>query len=438
MQNILLIGNGAREHVIAEVLKRNECKLFSYLASNNPGIISLSEDYIIGNLTNLEKITEFALKHNINFAIIGPEAPLENGIVDKLKENNIQSIGPTQSLARLETSKSFTRNLLFKYNIKGNPKFKTFTSLEGIEKFMNELNGNYVVKADGLCGGKGVKLSGEHLLNIKEGLNFCNESIEKFGKVVVEEKFIGEEFSLMSFVDGETIIDFPTVQDHKRAFENDVGPNTGGMGSYSDKNYLPFLDQNSLDEAHKITEQTMHALFKETNEKYKGIMYGGFIRTQTGVKLIEYNARFGDPEVLNVLPLLNTNFVEICQAIINGTLNTFNISFLNKATVCKYVVPEGYPINAVKGEKISFENDKNISIYYASINKVNEDLIMLGSRALAFVSQADSIIEAENNVENAISKVKGRVFHRKDIGTKELIQKKLNRMNLILQNEKST
>ena len=177
-------------------------------------------------------------------AIIGPEAPLANGVVDELQKNNIQCVGPTKDLAQIETSKSFTRDLMRKYNIPGCPDYQTFNDLNNVSEYLNTLGENYVVKFDGLMGGKGVKVSGEHLNSHAEAIEYCEQIIANNGKFVIEEKLIGEEFSLMSFCDGEHLIHMPPIQDHKRAYENDTGPNTGGMGSYNDVNQsLPFLNK---------------------------------------------------------------------------------------------------------------------------------------------------------------------------------------------------
>jgi phosphoribosylamine---glycine ligase len=435
VKNILLIGNSARTHVIAETLSRSpqQPMLHGYMATQNPGITKLSTSTHIGNITDTVAIVQYAQKVKADFAIIGPETPLEAGVVDALEIVGITSIGPKKILAQLETSKSFTRDLLTKYNIPGNPKFRVFSSTEKLRFFMESL-GEYVVKADGLRGGKGVKLSGEHLKTIEDAVAYCVACIEKDGKVVVEEKFVGQEFSLMSFVDGKTVVDMPAAQDHKRAGEGDSGDNTGGMGSYSDTNHeLPFLHKKDIQAAHSITKQVAAALEKETGVQYKGVMYGGFITTNDGVKLVEYNARFGDPEAMNVLPLLKTDFVMLCEAIIHGTLDQVNVMFENKATVCKYVVPTGYPHNPVREESIVLPHNSNARMYFAGVHKdeMSESFVMSGSRAVAFVGIADTLREAEQYAEQGAQLVKGKVFYRKDIGTTALIQKRIEQMKML-------
>lgn len=439
---ILLIGNGAREHAIAEAIKRSqkEIELITFAKAKNPGIFALSSEYEIGDIMDFEHLKSFAKDKNIDFAIVGPDDPIGEGAVDALEEVGIRSVAPKKSLARLEASKSFARDLLSKYNIDGNPKFRVFhlealndgaekAVKEYIKNFMNEVGGQFVVKADGLCAGKGVKVVGDHLKGIDDGIEYAMECLREDEHVVVEEKFIGQEFSLMSFVDGRTVIDMPSVQDHKRAFDGDKGPNTGGMGTYSYPECLPFLTQKDLDDAHNISVKTMKALEEECGEPFKGIMYGGFIVTKNGVKLIEYNVRFGDPEAMNVLPILETDFVDICLAILDQKLSELDIKFSKKATVCKYAVPEGYPDNPKKGAEIEVgEMPEGTKVYYASVDEKDGKLYLSSSRAIAVVGIADDIESAEKIAEEAVCQIKGPVFHRRDIGTAELIGKRVEMM----------
>jgi len=435
MKKILLIGNGAREHVVAETLKRSkqEVELFIVGKAKNPAMASMAKEYLLADVTNKDAIHDFALKIRPDFAILGPEAPIAAGIADMLLEIEVRCASPLQTVGRLESSKSFTRDLLEKYQISGNPKFKVFYKEEGLSEFFDELGEDFVVKADGLKGGKGVKVSGDHLHGKDEGMAYSRECLKEGGRVVVEEKFIGQEFSLMSFCDGVHTVEMPPVQDHKRAYDGDKGPNTGGMGSYSCEDFLlPFLRQSDIDEAREITQKVAKALFDETGVYFKGVMYGGFIATKNGVRLIEYNARFGDPEVMNVLPLMKTDFVEVCEAIIHGTLDKVAVEFEKKATVCKYLVPNGYPDKPVAGEKIEVGKiPEGVRAYYASVDQKSDGLYLSGSRAIAFVGIADNLEAAEKLAESAVGSVKGPVFYRKDIGTKELIQKRVDMMKEI-------
>jgi phosphoribosylamine--glycine ligase len=436
MANVLLIGNGAREHAIAEAVTRSKHhpKLFSYMKSNNPAIASLSSSVKIGDYSNLDGINQFATENKIDFAVIGPEDPLNNGVVDSLRKVGVLSVGPTQRLAQLETSKSFTRDLLHKYAIPGNPRYKVFSSIDGVEEFINELD-EVVVKPDGLTGGKGVMVQGDHFQTKAEALEHCRKILDEHSRVIVDEKLEGEEFSLQCLSDGKTVVATPPVQDHKRRFVDDKGPNTGGMGSYSSEDHsLPFMTAADVAEGLAITQKVADAIYKETGEYYKGVMYGGFIITKDGVKLLEYNARFGDPEAMNTLPLLKTDFVDICKTIVDGTLNTLTVEFEKKATVCKYIVPKGYglpkdhPDAKSTSEKIEVENVKEAKLYYSSVDKRDDGLYMTTSRAIGVVGIADNLEKAEQIAERAISAVKGPVDHRPDIGTKPLVQRRIDHM----------
>lgn len=427
---VLLVGNGAREHALAEALKGSEqnVRLYSYLKSKNPGILSLSEKSEIGAYDDLDSIRAFAGNVSADFCVVGPEAPLDAGVVDALQKAGIPSVGPRQELAKLETSKSFTRILMEKYRIPGLPEFRVFGSMEGIKDFIKSLD-SFVVKPDGLTGGKGVKVHGEHLKGTEDALEYCREVLKTHPSVIIEERLEGEEFSLQSFTDGKFVWDTPPAQDHKRAFVNDEGPNTGGMGSYSCEDHLlPFLKREDLEKAHEITEKVARAMATETGSLYKGVMYGGFIVTREGVKLIEYNARMGDPEAMNVLPVMKSDFVDVCYGVINDSLSKVKPEFEGKATVCKYVVPEGYPTKPVSGERIEVPGSPAARMYYASVDKRPDGLYMSGSRAIAFVGVSGRIAEAEKSAEAAVNSVKGKVFHRKDIGTGRLIKKRVDHM----------
>lgn len=433
--NSCIIGSGAREHAIARALDRSPQKpvLVCFGSNINPGIAELCDVFEVGEINDPEAVVQFAEENDIDLVIIGPEAPLAAGVADALWDMNISCVGPKKDHARIESSKAFTRDLLKKYHVPGGPEYKVFNSLNGVADYLNELGENYVVKFDGLMGGKGVKVAGDHLHSHREAMTYCRELVEAGGSFVIEEKLIGEEFSLMSFCDGENLAHMIPVQDHKRAFEGDTGPNTGGMGSYSDANHsLPFLSASDIAEAQAINIASAQALKKEFGDGYKGILYGGFIATAQGVKLIEYNARFGDPEAMNVLAVLETDFVSICNGIVNGTLDKIKVTFSSQATVCKYAVPEGYPDAPVKSKPIDVSAVENVSqLYYASVDVASEGLIEAGSRTVAVVGLADTISEAEKIAEKEISAVQGPLFHRTDIGKKELLDKRVEHMKVI-------
>lgn len=432
---ILLIGSGAREHAIARAIIRSpqHPELVCFGTSMNPGIRAIARTSVVGDITDPMAAAAFGAEHQAELAVIGPEAPLETGVADALWDADIPCIGPKQSLAEIETSKSFARELLSSYGIPGNPKFRIFLSLDGVEEFLSVLGDSYVIKADGLMGGKGVKVSGDHLHSHDDALAYARELSERRSAFLIEEKLVGEEFSLMSFSDGETLVHMPPVQDHKRAYAGDRGPNTGGMGSYSDANHLlPFLSLDDVLAARAINEKVSEALLNHSGEKYIGILYGGFMATRFGVKLIEYNARFGDPEVMNVLALLDSDIVTIFQAMARGELTEELVHFRQKATVCKYAVPEGYPDAPLKNKAIDVSRVQNVEqLYFGALDEQEDALVETGSRTVAAVGIADTIAEAEKIAEQEIRRVRGPLMHRKDIGTTKLIQKRIDHMHAL-------
>ena len=432
---VLVIGSGAREHAIIRALDRSSQKKEIYcLGTNkNPGINTICDSFTIEDINNPKIVKDYASKIEIDLAIIGPENPLSEGVSDALWKIGIKTVGPKKAHAQIETSKSFTRNLLHEYNIPGGPEYYFFDSMDGVSECLVQFGDQYVVKYDGLAGGKGVKVAGDHLHSHEEAIIYCQALINQGGDFIIEEKFIGEEFSLMSFCDGDILKHMPAVQDHKRAYEGDKGPNTGGMGTYSDSDHsLPFLNENDIALACEINCLTAKALKDKFGEGYKGILYGGFMITGNGVKLIEYNARFGDPEAMNVLSILESDFIDICNGIANGTLETTEVKFQKQSTVCKYAVPEGYPDSPVKGQTIDVSNIENIErLFYASVDFKEGKLIEAGSRTIATVGVANSIVEAEIIAEKEISAVSGPLFHRSDIGTEAVIQKRIDHVNTL-------
>ncbi|RQD86738.1 phosphoribosylamine--glycine ligase, partial [Methanosalsum natronophilum] len=310
--NVLIVGSGGREHVIAETVAKSKKEpiIFAVMSKKNPGIAKLCKDYLLSNEVDTQKIVNYALINKIDIAFIGPEAPLAAGIVDELEDKGIKSIGPKKEVARIEFDKAWTRKFMQKYNIEGCPKFGVFNNETEAISFIDTLE-SVAIKPAGLTGGKGVKVTGDQLQTLDDTKAYVRHVLEK-DTVVIEEKLIGEEFTLQAFSDGHTLAFAPTVQDHKRAFEGDKGPNTGGMGSYNSSSILlPFLTDDDLYKAKNIMLDTIKYLKEETSELYKGVIYGQFILTKYGPKVIEFNARFGDPEAMNILPLLKTDFLDV-------------------------------------------------------------------------------------------------------------------------------
>ena len=434
--NFLVIGSGAREHIIAQKLSESGVTVFSVLTNRNPGMMKLSREFIfVNNYQNsLKVIVDFALLKEVSCVVIGPEDPLSFGFSDSFWKKGIPVVGPLRLLAQIETSKGFTRDLLNKNGMDISPQYQRFESMNGVKDFFSFLSGEYVVKYDGLMGGKGVKVSGEHLMSVDDGIAYCKELIDKGGSFVIEEKLIAEEFSLMSFCDGRNVAHMPAVQDHKRAYEGDTGPNTGGMGCYTDSNHsLPFVKDNELEEAREINEMVASALRNEFGEGYRGILYGGFMITSSGVKLIEYNARFGDPEVMNLLTLLDSDFASICMNIVEGSLG--EVEFRKEASVCKYIVPEGYGSNPAKDATLVVDDsyEEHADLYYAAVNLEDNGVIeTTSSRAAAVVSSGQNISEAEAKCEKALSHISGNnLYVRNDIAKSHLIEKRIANMESI-------
>ncbi|AKB75158.1 Phosphoribosylamine--glycine ligase [Methanosarcina lacustris Z-7289] len=426
---ILLIGGGGREHAIAEGIKKSKHNpiLYALMAKKNPGIAALCEDFLLEKETEVAKIVEYAKARNIEMAFVGPEAPLAAGVADALWEAGVPVVGPRKACAVIEFDKAWARNFMKKYDIEGCPAYEVFTDEAPAHAFIEKL-GDVAVKPSGLTGGKGVKVMGDQLPDLKAAREYTSELLEK-GSVVIEERFIGEEFTLQAFVDGKNLAFFPAVQDHKRAYEGDLGPNTGGMGSYTDAGeILPFMLSEDLEQAKKIMQHTVTALYEETGTGYQGILYGQFILTASGPKVVEFNARFGDPEAMNVIPLIETDFIEIMSAVVKGTLQNLPVKFSRKATVCKYAVPEGYPDNPVKDSEVLVGDIGEASVYYASVYEKEGKIYTTGSRAVAVVGCAETIEAAEKIAQNALENIRGKLFFRKDIGTANLIQKRIDHM----------
>ncbi len=435
---VLCVGGGAREHAIVKALDRGGAEIYCVMKNKNPGIASLSKDFVLLNECEIEMVTDWAARKKVEFAVIGPEAPLAAGLVDALLDKGIPSVGPDKKAARIESSKEYMRGLMKNHQLPGAIEYGVFENLDRIREFMERFGRPVVVKPVGLSSGKGAKVMGEHLHTLEDVLEYCKMLIQNniggTPRVVIEEKIEGEEFTFQVFCDGKHVAPMPLVQDHKRAYEGDRGPNTGGMGSYSQKNgLLPFLSNGDRNAALDIIKKVVSAMDEEGNP-YKGVLYGQFMLTRKGPKVIEFNARFGDPEAMNVLPLLEDNFVEVCQAIIDGTLK--QLKFSKKATVCKYIVPKGYGVKSAVGEEIQIDerkiNKTGAELFYASVNEKDGKVLTTSSRSLALVGFGDNISDAEAIAENSLGCISGNVFIRHDIGKKEAIEKKIKHMKAIM------
>src|SRR6266852_4562973 len=435
---VLVVGGGGREHAIVEALHRSHADIYAAMAHQNPGIRRRSKEVLLGDVTDVERIVSWAKGHGIELAVIGPEAPLERGITDALEAAAIPTVGPSREVAHLETNKEFTRTLMREHKIPGFPQFWAFDNLAGFEEFVNASDFEFVIKPLGLTGGKGVRVWGDHFSSKAEALAYGREILEKkiggTARFLVEEKLVGEEFSLQAFCDGRALVPMPLAQDHKRAYEGDKGPNTGGMGSYSDADHLlQFLTPQDFEGALETMHKTVAAMAAR-GTPFKGILYGGFMATKDGPRLLEFNVRFADPESMNVLPILEDDFVETCQRLTEGRLPA-SLRFARQATVCKYVVPMGYGSRPKAGEQLKVDEDSirqsGAKLFYASVDEKAGHLYTTTSRSLAIVGIAASLEEAESISEEALAFVAGSFYARRDIGKPDVIEKKVERMRRI-------
>lgn len=413
MSRVLLIGNGAREHALAVALKKSEVELFAHMDRLNPGIASEADEISIGSTTDYRQIPYM---DEFDYAVIGPEAPLDAGIADFLIENGIPCVGPIKRGAMIETSKSFARSVLKRVAPEANPEYMIARSLDDFRRFQQKVKTrNMVIKPNGLTGGKGVKIVGEHLHSEDEARKYIYDLLVKTGVVVLEEKLQGIEFTVQAFVDGQNMVTMPLVRDYKRAFDNDEGPNTGSMGSFSRETHgLNYVSEEDLASANEIMLATILQMKKEAQREYKGFLYGQFMKTDMGVKVIEFNARLGDPEALNVLALLETPMDTICQGIINGNLS--KVHFEKKATVCVYIVPEGYPgPDVAKNALLDIPSDLTCKAYYASVYAKNGQVYTTGSRSLGILGKGDTVEEARTVAYENASRIGGQVRYRTDI-----------------------
>jgi len=424
---VLLVGNGAREHAIAERLAQ-DAELYAVMSKKNPAIAQLSKKYWICDIENAGAVAKVVSGNDFDLGFASPDASLAAGVSDALAGLGMLVASPSKSASRIEWDKSFMRHIMDEYGIKGNPLHVITNDPKEAARAIRDY-GDVAVKPLGLTGGKGVRVSGDHFQAPEEAAEYAESLIKKDGSVLVEEKLVGEEFTFQAFCDGSRVCVMPAVQDHKRAFEGDAGPNTGGMGSYSTGMKLPFLDDADLEDAKKTMVATLHALRKEGAE-FHGVLYGQFMATKKSVKLIEYNARFGDPEAVNVVSLLKGSLPDTLLSMAEGRLDP--PAFEDAHTVVKYLVPEGYPDKPVKDAPVEVDamgmEDCSARAYYASVYENSGKTHTTSSRAFAILGKAKTLAEAEQIAERGCSHVKGPVWHRKDIGTAALVGKRVEHM----------
>lgn len=409
---VLIIGTGGREHAIAKALsKSKEITIYAIGEWINPGIAHLGTVETL-DINNPKEISRYARNKDIDLAIIGSENQLEQGVADVLNAAGVFCIGPNKNNARLETDKTFARKII---NPTYNPRYKVFYSnnysLSKLKKWLKDLKYNYVIKAVGLRGGKGVKVSDIHLKHITQAHKYCEELLAQDGKVLVEERLFGEEFTILGFSDGKSMVNMPPIRDFKRLKNGDTGPNTGGMGCVSFGGFhAPFLDKQDIEIANEINRQTISKL----SEEYVGIVYGSFMKTEQGIKVIEYNCRFGDPEAINALELLKTNFGNILKAMKNQMLHKLPVKWSKDAMVTNYIVAPGYP---EKSYHVNLQIPEMENIIYGKIKCVNREYTQLGSRSIAVFSRAPTLCQAYRKNRKLLRLFRGLdCQYRTDIG----------------------
>ena len=431
-EKVLLVGGGGREDAISRKIVESGSQLFSFMKNRNPSIIKNSTSYKIGPETDPKPILKFALENKVDLAFIGPDPVLETSLAEDLASSGVSVASPDRKAARIETSKHFMRNLLTEYKIPGNIDYNVFTDAGEAASFLRANTGReFAVKPLGLTGGKGVKVMGNHLSGTEDAAEYASSIIGRDGSVLLEERICGEEFSLQVFTDGRNAVRMPIVQDYKMAYEGDTGPNTGGMGAISDSNHsLPFLPSDSGRRALEIMQKIVQAM-ASAGSTFKGVLYGQFMNTPSGIRIVEINARFADPESMNVLHIFQGDFTRVLFGIADGDLR-FNASFRHSATVLKYIVPIGYGTEPKPSQlKIDLSTVKQRNcIYYAAVSGELNSVEQSTSRSLALIGEGKNLSEAYSECESLISSVSGNFYVRHDIGSEVMIRKKMGMVKL--------
>ena len=411
--NVLVIGRGGREHALAWKFAQSEKVEKVYVAPGNEGMRDVATPVDIDE-NDFDALVLFAKENNVELTFVGPEIPLMNGIVDCFKEEGLRVFGPNKAAAVIEGSKAFTKELMKKYNIP-TAAYETFTDYEEAVQYIQKVGAPIVIKADGLAAGKGVTVA----MTLEEALQAVKEMLQdvKFGeaskKVVIEEFLDGQEFSLMAFVNGTNVHPMVIAQDHKRAFDGDKGPNTGGMGAYSP---VPQIPESAVQEAIKnVLHPTAKAMIQE-NRSFTGILYAGLILTNDGPKVIEFNARFGDPETEVVLPRLENDLVDVCNAVLDESELTLQWS--EEAVIGVVLASKGYPELYKKGDIINgLDALQDVIVFHSGTAMKHGDFVTNGGRVLFVACKANSLQEAKDKVYKEIGKIESDgLFYRSDIG----------------------
>lgn len=428
MEKCLLLGNGGREAVIAENISKTY-SLYSILPYENPSIVEYVEKskgkYIIGSPFDKELVKKFIEDEKIEVCVISSDNLLQDGLIDLAKSLGLKTFGPTSIAAKLEWSKTYALDIVEKiapemviknFNISSEEELK-----KAIEKYSDA---NFVVKPEGLTGGKGVKVGGEHFSSKEEGYEYAKECLNLSGKVIIQDKVKGSEFTVMVLTDGKNVVPLPITFDYPYRYEEDKGPGTGGMGCMSFSNgLLPFLEQADVDKCVDLIQKTINYVNKE-NIEFTGVLYGGFFKTEDGIKFIEFNARFGDPEAMNVLNSLETPWNEVMKNIFTQNLSKENCKFRKTNTFLVYIVSKDYAVKK-NNEPVIFNlnkkqiEDKGVKIYFANAKEIGENQYtsVSNSRLFAIEKTGDNLEELKKDVYKVIEEEVDPILdYRRDIG----------------------
>lgn len=420
---ILVVGSGGREHTLCWKISQSKLVDKIYCAPGNAGTASFAENIAI-EVNEISKLVKFCKEKKIELVVIGPELPLTLGLTDKLEEIGIKAFGPSALAAEIEGSKAFSKMIMERYDVP-TAKYKVFIDHYNAKNYLNEIGIPCVIKADGLAQGKGVfvcltrEMAEDALEEIMGEKSFGDAG----NRVLIEEYLEGQEVSILAFTDGNTIIPMVSAQDHKRIFDNDEGPNTGGMGAYSPAPmYTKEMESFVFDKVFKPVIEGM----KKEGRIYKGVLYAGLMLTEKGIKVLEFNARFGDPEAQVVLTRLKTDLVEIMLSVAEGRLENQEIAWQDEASVCVVMSAEGYPGEYVKAREITFKEPdakiKDISfVFHAGTKLEDNKVITCGGRVLGITALGSTIKDAIDNAYLRVNSVEFKGAHyRKDIGKKAL------------------
>ncbi len=411
---ILIIGSGAREHAIAESFHRSTYKPHVIVSPGNAGI---AREFETVELDSFEDIEDYCIIEGIDMVFVGPEQPLADGLADHLRSQRIQVIGPSKAAARIESSKGFAKDIMLKYNIPTS-KYEMYEDINSALASLEKWSFPLVIKADGLASGKGVFIAFTKEIAIQVLNKIMQEkSLGDAGnKIIIEEYLYGWEVSLFAFTDGDNFVTTLFSQDHKQLNDGDQGPNTGGMGAYSP---VPEAELYRLEIEQQIINPILKAL-KEENSTYQGILYIGLMITRDGPKVIEFNCRLGDPEAQTILPLLETDLVDICKSILDKTVSILELKWTNKTAVCVYAVSKEYPGSCAINIPISFSDHMDSHAFYGAVKVQDNELVTNGGRIIAVTSVGLSKADARTRVYHDLNKVFFEGMHfRSDIGLRE-------------------